>query len=91
MLVSGNPFGLKAGKHLGEFLLEMLAFLPFMFILIGLFDVWIPRKVIERHVGADSGPIAILWMTLLATLQAGPLYSTFPLALSLWRKGWDSL
>ena len=85
--VTPHEFGRKAGEHLGEFLVEMLAFLPLMFVLIGLFDVWVPREVVERHAGRHSGPLAIVWMVLLATLQAGPLYGAFPVAVALWRKG----
>jgi uncharacterized membrane protein YraQ (UPF0718 family) len=58
-----------------------------MFILVGLFDVWVPRELVERHVGSHAGMAAIPWMVLLATLQAGPLYAAFPVALTLWRKG----
>lgn len=80
-------FGRQAGAGLWSFTLEMAAFLPAMFILAGLFDVWVPRRVVERHVGRESGPLAILWMVLLGTLQAGPLYGAFPVAVALWRKG----
>ena len=80
-------FGRESGAGLWSFSLEMAAFLPAMFVLVGLFDVWVPRSVVERHVGRDSGPLAILWMVLLGTLQAGPLYGAFPVAVALWRKG----
>ena len=80
-------FGRQAGAGLWSFTLEMAAFLPAMFVLVGLFDVWVPRSFVERHVGRDSGPLAILWMVLLGTLQAGPLYGAFPVAVALWRKG----
>jgi uncharacterized membrane protein YraQ (UPF0718 family) len=80
-------FGRQAGAGFWSFTLEMAAFLPAMFVLVGLFDVWVPRSFVERHVGRDSGPLAILWMVLLGTLQAGPLYGAFPVAVALWRKG----
>jgi len=85
--VARFAFGREAGAGLWSFTLEMAAFLPAMFVLVGLFDVWVPRSVVERHVGRDSGPLAILWMVLLGTLQAGPLYGAFPVAVALWRKG----
>ena len=77
----------RPAPRLWSFTLEMAAFLPAMFVLVGLFDVWVPRSFVERHVGRDSGPLAILWMVLLGTLQAGPLYGAFPVAVALWRKG----
>lgn len=83
----GFSVGGAAGAGLARFLLEMVQILPAMFILVGLFDVWVPKRIIERHLGSGSGPFAILWMVLLATLQAGPLYAAFPVAAALWRKG----
>lgn len=82
----------SAGEQLFEatfwrFLKEMLTILPCMFILIGLFDVWIPREKIEKHIGSGSGIKGISLMILLAVSQAGPLYSAFPVAHLLWKKG----
>jgi len=83
----GPDFGLRAGENLRDFLLEMALVLPPMFVLVGLFEVWVPRAVVERHAGRRAGVAAIPWMVLLATVQAGPLYGAFPVAVSLWRKG----
>ncbi|MCK7529669.1 MAG: hypothetical protein MZV63_00695 [Marinilabiliales bacterium] len=58
-----------------------------MFILIGLFDVWVPREKIEKHIGKESGWKGTGLVILLATLQAGPLYGAFPFAYILWKKG----
>ncbi|MDD5529948.1 MAG: permease [bacterium] len=69
------------------FFKEMIIFLPFMFILIGLFDVWIPKAKIEKHIGNESGIKGIVLVVLLATLQAGPLYGAFPVTYLLWKKG----
>lgn len=83
----GFGFGLEAGTNLRGFFVEMAGVLPPMFLLVGLFEVWVPRHMVERRAGPQAGPAAILWMVLLATLQAGPLYAAFPLAVGLWRKG----
>ena len=69
------------------FFVEMITFLPFMFILIGLFDVWFPKEKVEKHIGEGSGIKGIFWMILLAMLQAGPLYGAFPVTYMLWQKG----
>ena len=74
-------------KSFGASLLEMIAFVPFVFIIVGLFDVWVPKEKIERHIGRESGIKGIILVTLLAMLQAGPLYSTFPVAYLMWKKG----
>ena len=79
--------GEKIGLNFWMFFKEMILFLPLMFILIGLFDVWIPRENIEKHIGKESGWKGTVLVILLATLQAGPLYGAFPFAYILWRKG----
>lgn len=79
--------GIKTGNNFWLFFTEMVTFLPFMFILIGLFDVWFPKEKVERHIGKESGIKGTLWVILLATLQAGPLYGAFPVAYLLWKKG----
>ena len=52
------PFaaGIVIGKNFRLFFLEMAAILPLMFILIGLFDVWVPREKIIRHLGPGRDP-----------------------------------
>jgi len=69
------------------FFIEMVTFLPFMFILIGLIDVWFPREKVEKHIGQDTGIKGTAWVILLAMFQAGPLYGAFPVAHLLWKKG----
>jgi uncharacterized membrane protein YraQ (UPF0718 family) len=84
-------FGFAAGNQIGMnfwmFAKEMLLFLPLMFILIGLFDVWVPLEKIEKHIGEESGWKGTGLVILLAMLQAGPLYGAFPFAYLLWKKG----
>lgn len=80
-------YGRTAGESLAHFMLEMATILPPMFILVALFDVWVPREFVERRVGRDTGFGAMPWMVLLAMMQAGPLYVAYPVAISLWRKG----
>jgi uncharacterized membrane protein YraQ (UPF0718 family) len=84
-------FDFLSGKQIGinfwMFFKEMILFLPVMFVLIGLFDVWVPREKIEKHVGSESGWKGTVLVILLATLQAGPLYGAFPFTYLLWKKG----
>jgi len=79
--------GLKIGNNFWLFFKEMITFLPFMFILIGLFDVWVPKEKIEKHIGKESGIKGTILVILLAMLQVGPLYGAFPVAYLLWKKG----
>jgi len=68
-------------------LVEMLSFLPFLFIIVGLFDVWVPKEKIQKHLGQESGIKGMALVVILAMLQAGPLYGAFPIAYILWKKG----
>lgn len=84
-------FNFIPGKQIGVnfwlFFKEMILFLPLLFVLIGLFDVWVPREKIEKHIGKESGFKGTFLVILMAMLQAGPLYGAFPFAYLLWRKG----
>jgi len=90
-LIASFYFNLSYGKSMGNnfwiFFKEMITFLPFMFILVGLFDVWFPREKVEKHIGKQSGIKGTVWVILLAMLQAGPLYGAFPVTYLLWKKG----
>ncbi len=70
-----------------DYLVEMLLFIPPIFVLIGLLEVWVPRKIVEQHVGPDSGVKGVIIAILVATAAAGPLYAGFPVADALLKKG----
>jgi uncharacterized membrane protein YraQ (UPF0718 family) len=84
-------FHFKSGEAISNnfkmFFGEMISFIPLMFILIGLFDVWFPKEKVEKHIGRESGIKGIFWVIILAMLQAGPLYGAFPVAYLLYKKG----
>jgi len=84
--VDFNP-GVSIGLNFRQFALEMLKILPFAFMLIGLFEVWVPRQTVEQHLGTDSGLAGHLWAVALASMTVGGAYVGFPVAYSLWRKG----
>ncbi|HPE67401.1 MAG TPA: permease, partial [Synergistales bacterium] len=72
---------------LGENILVVLGILPPVFILLGLFDVWIPRERVAPHMGEDSGLKGTVLSVLLGACSAGPLYIAFPVAEVMLRKG----
>jgi len=80
-------FGKIITQNFRIFTIEMIAFLPLMFILIGLFDVWFPKEKIQKHIDNTAGIKGTIYIILLAMLQAGPLYGAFPVAYLLWKKG----
>ncbi|MEM4267045.1 MAG: permease [Candidatus Nanoarchaeia archaeon] len=89
--ISSYFIGFKPGlviySNFNEFFIEMVSFIPFLFVIIGLFDIWVPKERIEKHIGKESGVKGIFLVILLAMLQAGPLYGAFPVAYILHKKG----
>lgn len=79
--------GVAIGKNFTSFSLEMIKVLPPIFILIGLFDVWVKRETIVKHLGKDGGIKSFLWVFILAAPMAGGLLPSFPVAYSLYKKG----
>jgi len=73
--------------HFFPFFKEMILFLPLMFILIGLGDVWISKEKVEKHIGNSSGIKGVMLVIFLSMAQAGPLYGAFPVTYLLWKKG----
>jgi len=69
------------------YLIEMLSVLPPILVLIGLFQVWVPRQTVEKTMGSSSGLRGILMAILVGTVAMGPLYAAFPLGISLLEKG----
>ena len=70
-----------------NYFFEMLGILPSILILLGLLDAWVPKKIIERLLGKDSGISGVGIAILTGTAAAGPLYIAFPVAASLLKKG----
>jgi uncharacterized membrane protein YraQ (UPF0718 family) len=70
-----------------EFIKEMLIALPAMFVLVGLFDVWVSKEKVQKYIGKASGIKGVVLVIMLAFMQAGPLYAAFPVAYILWKKG----
>lgn len=66
---------------------EVVVIVPSVLIMIGLFDVWVPKEVVEQGLGPLSGFRGVLFAILLGTGAAGPLYAAFPIGISLREKG----
>ena len=79
--------GVRAGREFGGVIVEMLKILPCAFILIALFEQWVKRETVIRHLGDDSGVRGYLWALLLGSMIVGGLYIAFPLAYTLRKKG----
>lgn len=85
-VIGFNP-GKEISRNFASFSLDMLKVLPCAFVLIGLFEVWVKRETVERHLGEESGVRGYMWGVLLAGTTVGGLYVAFPVAYSLYTKG----
>ncbi|MDA3838984.1 MAG: permease [Candidatus Delongbacteria bacterium] len=86
LIVSFDP-GIQIGTNFFNFLRSMITVLPCAFIIIGLFEVWVKRETIEKHLGEDSSMKAYLWVILLSSTTVGGIIVAFPVAYSLYKKG----
>lgn len=66
---------------------QMLSVLPPIMILLGLMDVWVPREVLMKYMGEDSGIMGIVLALLIGSIAAGPMYAAFPFTIVLMKKG----
>lgn len=80
-------FGIEAGQQFLAFSWKMALVMPGAFVLIGLFEAWVPQHVVERHLGGESGLRAHLWSVLLAGTAVGGLVVAVPIAAMLRRRG----
>ena len=78
--------GKKTGEMFFTTLYGMLKILPFAFILIGLFEVWVKKETVIKHLGDNSGIKGYFWVLILAGFTVGGLFTAFPLAESLRKK-----
>ncbi|MDP8203075.1 MAG: permease [Candidatus Tenebribacter mawsonii] len=84
-------FHLESGELIAQnflsFAFSMLKIVPVAFVLIGLFEVWVKRETIEKHLGDNSSWLGFLWAILLSGTTVGGLYVAFPIAAVLHKKG----
>ncbi len=58
-----------------------------LLVVVGLFEVWVKKENVEKHLGKNSGMLGYIWIILLAGTTVGGLYVAFPVAYSLFKKG----
>ncbi len=79
--------GMRAFSLAGGSALEMLSFIPPIFILLGLLDVWVDKETMMKFMGEKTGLKGHFLAFMLGSMAAGPLYMAFPVAAMLIRKG----
>lgn len=83
----GYAPGQQMGRSFFSFLRDLLWVFPCIFVLIGLFDVWVKRATVEKHLGHGAGVLSYVWALLLAGTAVGGLHVAFPVAYALHAKG----
>ncbi|MDY3196561.1 MAG: permease [Paracholeplasma sp.] len=68
-------------------IISMLLIVPPIFILIGLFDVFIEKETVIQLLGKESGLKGLFLSFFLGAFSAGPTIAAFPLALLMMKKG----
>ncbi len=81
------PSGKKIGNYFFNFFKEIVIIFPLIFIIIGLFEVWIKKETVEKHLGEDAGFKSFLWAILLGGTTIGPMIVCLPIAYTLQKKG----
>lgn len=79
--------GIAAISSTAFYVKEMLIIMPVVFLLTGLIDAWIPKNVIMKALGENSGLRGSFTALALGSISAGPIYAAFPVAKTLLRKG----
>ena len=85
--ITGYGTGKQVGYNSYTFLISMVKVLPCAFLLIGLFEVWVKKETVEKHLGKDATALSYLWVIILAGTTVGGIYVGFPVAYSLYKKG----
>lgn len=85
-LLSFKP-GMEIGQNLYKFTLDIIMILPCAFILIGLFEAWVKRETVEKHLGKEGKFISYIWAIILGGCTLGPMLIALPIAYSLYKKG----
>lgn len=70
-----------------SYLQEMVFIIPPVFILMGLFEVWVPKEFIQKYLGKEAGIKGIALAFVFGTIPTGPIYIAFPIAAAMLRKG----
>lgn len=70
-----------------DYLVEMVVILIPVALLMGLFEVLVPKHLIAKYMGHESGWKGILLALLFGSAPTGPLYVAFPIAAMLLKKG----
>ncbi len=82
-----KPNSKKAAKKGGIQFLKQLPMIISIFLVVGLFDEFVPKSVVMAFVGKGNEILSILSSAILGTIVMGPVSSAYPLGALLLKKG----
>ena len=85
-LIAPDSFNVVA-QNTWEYLREAIVILIPVAVMMGLFEVWVPKSLIAQYLGHASGWQGVALAFLFGTLPTGPIYVAFPIAAMLLQKG----
>lgn len=85
-ITSFSP-GIKLLKNFWDYIKFILSVMPAVFLLIGLFNIWIKRETVLKHMGQGSGARGYILAILLAFTCIGGLFAALPISKQLYNKG----
>lgn len=66
---------------------ELFEVLPLIILLATVIDAWVPKEVILKKLGKDSGKMGYFFSFVIGSISAGPIYASFPIVKLLMEKG----
>ncbi len=87
MVIVDYTYAVIALEKTLDQLVTMLLIVPPIFVLIGLFDVWVPRETVIKHMGENSKLKGLLLAFFIGAFSAGPTIAAFPIAMMMLKKG----
>jgi uncharacterized membrane protein YraQ (UPF0718 family) len=79
--------GILAFKNSLFYVKEMIMVMPAIFILTLFINAWVPKELILKNLGEESGFKGGFLSLAFGSLSAGPLYAAFPICKMLLSKG----
>lgn len=79
--------GKKIAENFWEYTLSMALILPPVIAVTKLFEVWVKKETVMKHLGEESGLKGYFWVILLSSTIVGGLAISLPVAVTLHKKG----
>ena len=74
-------------KNFWDYIKFILLLMPAVYLLIGLFNVWVKKETVIKHMGHNSGIKGYILAVILAFAVVGGLFAALPISKQLHDKG----